>query len=190
MDLQQVLKEYKIIRSSRQTLGMELKDDGLLIRAPRFASKREIERFINSNVSWIERQIAKRERQAEELGQVRILSEDEKRALAREAKRVIPERCAYYAEKVGVTYGTISIRWQKTRWGSCSAKGNLNFNCLLMLAPEEVLDSVIVHELCHRKQMNHSKLFYTEIYKVYPEYDKWNAWLKDNGKALMARAGK
>ncbi|MBR3738310.1 MAG: M48 family metallopeptidase, partial [Eubacterium sp.] len=66
-------------------------------------------------------------------------------------------------------------------------KGNLNFNCLLMLTPPEVIDSVVVHELCHRKEMNHSKEFYSEVLRVYPEYKKWNKWLKDNGSAIMAR---
>ena len=80
-------------------------------------------------------------------------------ALAEEALKVIPERVEYFAKVIGVTYGKITVRNQKTRWGSCSSKGNLNFNCLLMLAPPEVLDYVVVHELCHRKQMNHSKAF-------------------------------
>ena len=88
---------------------------------------------------------------------------------------------------MGVTYGKITIRNQKTRWGSCSKTGNLNFNCLLMLAPPQVLDAVVVHELAHRKEMNHSPRFYREIEKVYPEYEKWNRWLKENGAILLKR---
>ena len=109
------------------------------------------------------------------------------RSLAEQAMKMIPERVAYYAPRIGVTYGRITIRNQKTRWGSCSAKGNLNFNCLLMLAPPEVVDSVVVHELCHRKEMNHSKKFYEEVLKVFPDYWKWHRWLKDHGAALMKR---
>ena len=112
------------------------------------------------------------------------LSDEQIKALAKQAKKVIPDRVAYYARLVGVTYGRISIRNQKTRWGSCSAQGNLNFNCILMRAPIEVLDSVIVHELCHRKHMNHSAAFYAEVRRVYPEYDKWHKWLKKNGTHL------
>ena len=74
-------------------------------------------------------------------------------------------------------------------WGSCTAKGNLNFNCLLMLTPPEVLDSIVVHELCHRKHMNHSAEFYAEVLRVYPDYRKWEKWLKENGKRLIAQMG-
>ena len=107
--------------------------------------------------------------------------------LAREAVRVIPARVAYFAPLVGVTYGRITIRNQRSRWGSCSSKGNLNFNCLLMLAPPEVLDSVIVHELCHRIEMNHSGRFYEEVLRVFPDYWKWHGWLKKNGPELIRR---
>ena len=115
------------------------------------------------------------------------LTRQEIEALAREAARVIPERVAYFAPKVGVTYGRITIRNQRSRWGSCSSKGNLNFNCLLMLAPPEVLDSVVVHELCHRLEMNHSKRFYAHVLRVYPDYYRDHKWLKEHGTELMRR---
>ena len=107
--------------------------------------------------------------------------------MAEKALQIIPERVKYYAPLVGVNYGRITIRNQKTRWGSCSEQGNLNFNCLLVMMPMEVLDSVVVHELCHRKHMNHSKEFYAEVYKVFPQYDKWNKWLKENGSSFICR---
>lgn len=116
------------------------------------------------------------------------LSEAEMKTLAKQAKALIPARVAYYAPVVGVDYGRISVRFQRTRWGSCSAKGSLSFNALLLLAPPEVLDSVIVHELCHRKEMNHGAAFYREVLRVFPEYRKWNKWLKENGNALQGRA--
>lgn len=96
----------------------------------------------------------------------------------------------YYAPKIGVTYNIITIRCQRTRWGSCSSKGNLNFNCLLALFPNEVIDSVVVHELCHRKHMNHSPQFYAEIEKVFPEYKRYHTWLNDNGGVYMGRLPK
>ena len=114
-------------------------------------------------------------------------TQEELQVLAEKAVRVIPERVRYYAPIIGVDYGRITIRSQKTRWGSCSSKGNLNFNCLLMLTPLEVIDSVVVHELCHRKYMNHSKDFYAEVERVFPDYQKWNKWLKENGLSLIKR---
>ena len=94
-------------------------------------------------------------------------------------------RVAKYASIVGVTIGRITIRSQRRHWDSCSAKGNLNFNCLLMLAPSEVLDYVVVHELCHRKYMNHSKQFWAEVAKVMPDYKKCERWLKEEGSLLI-----
>ena len=83
------------------------------------------------------------------------------------------------AEKLGVTYGRITIRHQKTRWGSCSSSGNLNFNCALMNTTPEIIDYVVVHELCHRKQMNHSALFWAEVEKVLPNYKELRSALKN-----------
>ncbi len=118
---------------------------------------------------------------------VKKLSSSEIDELTSEAKKVIPERAAFYAKQMGVSYNRITIRHQKTRWGSCSELGNLNFNCLLMLAPTEVLDYVIVHELCHLKEMNHSGSFWREVGRAMPGYRNPQKWLKENGPALMAR---
>ena len=83
---------------------------------------------------------------------------------------------------MGVSYGSITVREQKTRWGSCSAKGNLNFNWKLVLMPEEILDYVVVHELAHRLQMNHSTEFWDEVEKILPDYRNRRQWLKENGQ--------
>ena len=115
-----------------------------------------------------------------------VLTEEELRELTKQAKRVIPARAAYYAPKVGVTYGRITIRRQRSRWGSCSSKCNLSFNCLLMLTPPEVIDCVVVHELCHRKEMNHSRRFYAEVLRVFPGYREADRWLRENGKLILA----
>ena len=100
---------------------------------------------------------------------------------------MLPEKVQQFARQMGVTYGRITVRSQRTRWGSCSAKGNLSFNCLLMLCPEEVQDYVVIHELCHRKEMNHSAAFWTEVEKHCPNYRSHRKWLKDNGSALIGR---
>ena len=178
--------DFDLVRSSRKTLAAEIKNGRLVIRAPRGASREEITRFIMNNRKWIESHLAKAAAQEKEKESVRKLTGQEIRELADRALETIPQRAAWYAEKIGVQYGRITIRLQKTRWGSCSAKGNLNFNCLLMLAPPEVLDSVVVHELCHLKEMNHSRRFYAEIDKVMPDYKARHRWLKENGARILA----
>lgn len=179
--------KYEIIRSGRKTVAIQIKDGQIIVRAPLHATLSEIDKVVIDNSAWIQKQLKKaQERDARHQGLV-PLSAEELQALADRALEVIPPRVKYYAEKIGVTYGRITIRNQRSRWGSCSSRGNLNFNCLLMLAPPQVLDSVIVHELCHRKQMNHSAQFYSEIERVFPEYRKWHDWLRQNGESLMWR---
>lgn len=183
-------ESIQIIRSSRRTLSLQVRHDGqILVRAPKNASLREIEAFVRKNSDWLKKHLAMVEKQkAEEAANPVVpLTMDEIRALADRAMRIIPERTAYFAPLVGVTYGRITIRNQKTRWGSCSARGNLNFNCLLMLAPPEVLDYVIVHELCHRKEMNHSPRFWAQVASVIPDYKIREKWLKTEGTKLMRR---
>lgn len=140
---------------------------------------------------WIEKHISNiREKNKEKQNQsgLQKITMEEIRILADKALEVIPKRVEYFAAKMGVTYGRITIRNQKTRWGSCSAKGNLNFNCLLMKTPPEVIDYVVVHELCHRKEMNHSLRFWAEVEKVLPNYKESKGWLKENG-SMIATGG-
>jgi len=179
--------QYRLIRSSRKTLGLQVKNGELIVRAPQRASVRAIESFILANEPWITKQLKKNESACQALSAISPLTERELNSLAEQAKTVFAQRCAYYAPLIGVTYGRITIRKQKTRWGSCAASGNLNFNCLLLLAPSKVLDSVVVHELCHRKEMNHSARFYQEVLKVFPDYYEAHGWLKNYGTALLAR---
>ena len=178
----------RIIRSGRKTISIEIRPDGdVWVRAPRRASKASIDLFVSRHEDWIRRHRARVLARAEAASEAQVFTEEELVELAERAKAVIPWRVSHYAPLIGVTYGRITIRNQRTRWGSCSAKGNLNFNCLLMLAPPEVLDSVVVHELCHRKEMNHSPRFYAEVLRVFPEYRRWHGWLKENGGALLRR---
>ena len=176
-----------ILRSKRKTLSLELKDDGLLVRAPKRMSNMEIQDFILSKNDWIEKHQKIIEERRELLKQYPPYTEDDLKEFAKKAKEIIPAKVKYYAEIVGVCYGRITIRCQKTLWGSCSSKGNLNFNCLLMELPDEIIDSVVVHELCHRKHMNHSKAFYDEVESVFPEYKKCRKWLKENGHIYLSR---
>lgn len=179
--------DYKLIRSHRKTVSVRVTPEGgVEVRAPWLYARYKIEAFLRQKEPWIQAQLRRRSTAA----RVQPLTAQEHQALAEAARKWFSERTAHYAQLVGVTYGRITIRTQHTRWGSCSAKGNLNFNCLLMLAPEAVRDYVVVHELCHRKEMNHSQRFWAEVAKVCPEYARHRKWLKDNGGALIGRLPK
>ena len=179
--------DYKLIRSKRKTISLELRNGEVIVRAPNRMAKRDIEAFVNKHEDWIEKHRVKAAQRSAALNAVPKLSDEELKTLVKQAAEYIPPRVRMYAQRMGLSYGRITLRCQKTRWGSCSAKKNLNFNILLMLTPAEVIDGVIVHELCHLVEMNHSPRFYKLVYAAYPEYDRFNRWLKDNGAAIMAR---
>ncbi|MBR2654833.1 MAG: M48 family metallopeptidase [Lachnospiraceae bacterium] len=179
---------YRVIRSARKTLQVEIRPDGeVLVRAPQRLADAEIRRFVESKAGWIAEHRAKVKARAEQAADVERLSMEDIRRLADEAAKDIPERVSRFAPVVGVQYGRITIRNQKSKWGSCSSQGNLNFNCLLMLAPPSVRDYVVVHELCHLIELNHSKRFWTLVAAVLPEYRKEEQWLKTQGMLIMRK---
>lgn len=175
---------YSVIRSDRKTMAIQILPSGeVLVRCPKKATDSEVRRIVADKADWIRTQLSKLASKPA----APMLTEQQIRALAQQAKVHLPKRVAYFAEKIGVTYGRITIRNQTSRWGSCSGQGNLNFNCLLMLAPASVQDYVVVHELCHRKEMNHSAKFWAEVEKILLDYKVQRAWLKENGDTLIAR---
>ncbi len=177
-----------LVRSDRKTLAVQLKRDGsIVLRAPRHTKDDEILRFVQSKKAWIRQHLARIRAETEKRETADRIGDDELRRLAKLAAEILPRRAAYFAPIIGVDYGRITVRCQKTRWGSCSSAGNLNFNCLLMLAPPEVADYVVVHELCHRLEMNHSARFWNKVERVCPDYKARRKWLRDNGSALLAR---
>lgn len=178
-------REYELIRSARRTLAVEIRQGRVIVRAPRTMPRAEIERFLGERKAWIEAHVRLSEIRRQPAGD--LIGPEEIRRLTEEAKRDIPPCVETYAARMGVAAGKITIRHQKTRWGSCTAKGNLNFNCLLMLCPEAVRDYVVVHELCHRKEMNHSDRFWLEVQSVMPDFARHRQWLKENGGALIQR---
>ncbi len=178
-----------IIKSNRKTVSLEIRPDGkLTVRAPAKMSYREIEAFVNSKAEWIEKTLEKYRNISG--NPVLPYTREELEEFTEIAKAIIPQRVEYFAGLMGVTYNKISIRHPKTMWGSCSSKGNLSFSCLLTQMPPEILDSVVVHELSHRKHMNHSKEFYDEILRVMPDYRERERWLKENGLSYSRRLPK
>lgn len=182
------MDSIKIIKSKRKTISLQIKPDSSIeLKVPLQTTNAQIQEFLRQKSDWIEKHFQKVQEHQKQMSQIKSLTIEEIHELAKQALEVIPKRVAYFTPLVGVTYGRITIRNQKSRWGSCSSKGNLNFNCLLMLTPMDVLDYVVVHELCHRKEMNHSPKFWAEVRKVLPDYEKQKLWLKEHSDGIMMR---
>lgn len=182
--------EYEVIRSARKTIAIQVRIDGsVVVRTPKRCSKAVIEGFLAKHKEWIARTRIEMERRAGEREEKRKSlpewDEEDYRRYRMAAGQVFQERAAFFAKIMGVDYGRVTVRDQKTRWGSCSAKGNLNFNWRLILAPGEVLDYVVVHELAHRREMNHSERFWRLVGDVLPDYEERRRWLKENGDMLL-----
>ena len=181
-----------VIRSDRRSFAIEIgMDKKIKVRVPRRASKAQIEEMLKAKHDWILKTLDKIEQgntaEARDYEEAKPLSSEEVKKLKKEARNHLASMTEYWAEKIGVSYGRISIRGQKTRWGSCSSKGNLNYNYLLLLCPDEVAEYVVIHELCHRIHMNHSKRFWEKIEEFCPNYRQARKWLKQNGNSLIAR---
>lgn len=181
-------KKYTIIKSFRKSYSITVERDGTVtIRAPFFMSERKIREIFEERKEWIEKAQKRIANRTERLNSLTPITSDEIDSLKAGAKPIIEEKVRLFADKIGVEYGKITIRCQKTRYGSCSAKGNLNFNCLIMLMPEKIIDYVIVHELCHIKEMNHSRRFWNEVESILPDYKERRKWLKLNGNIFIER---
>lgn len=176
----------RLIRSDRRSLGLEIRkipEGGaeLLIRAPRRMKIAYIEWFINEKERWItEKYLAALvEKPCPQMMEIPEYVTEQ--WLRTEGAERFQQKTAFWAARMKVTYGRITIRDQKTRWGSCSSRGNLNFNWRLLLMPERVMDYVIVHELAHRREMNHSAAFWQIVETYLPDYRERRQWLKENG---------
>lgn len=171
---------YELKRSKRKTISVEItRDLKIIVRAPSRMKLSDIEAFLESKREWIESHYNKLSEAMQK--DIVKLRESEMDELRKSAKRIVLPRVEYYASLMGVSYNRIAIRLQKTRFGSCSGKGNLNFNALIALMPSEIVDYVIVHELAHIKEMNHSAAFWNEVGTYIPDYKKRRDWLKENG---------
>lgn len=168
---------YQWIRSRRKTIAIQIDREGqVIVRTPYGITKRQVEEFLDEKKDWL---LQTRQRVEKRKTEQIPISEEVRRKGIERAKRIFPERTAYFAKRMGVDYGRITIREQKTRWGSCSSKGNLNFNWKLVLLDPELLDYVVVHELAHRREMNHSKNFWKIVEAELPDYRERRRRLKE-----------
>lgn len=176
-----------LIKSNRRSIGITVKPGGeIVVRAPRLMSNSAILSFALEKESWIIKTYLKQSK----IQPAHAYEEKSSQTLALEkryrdaAKDYIPKRVEYYHSYTGGNYTKITIRDQKTRWGSCSSNGTLSFSFRLMMAPPRVLDYVVVHELCHLTYMNHSKEFWNMVENILPDYKEHRKWLKENGHTL------
>ena len=160
--------EYTLIRSRRKTLAIEVtREAQIVVRAPLRCPQRQIDAFVESRQAWIESAVA---RQKERLAQHPPLTEAEMEALRQKAKAHIPPRVTYWAARMGLAPAAVKITSARTRFGSCSSKNTLCFSLYLMQHPDEAIDAVVVHELCHMRHRNHSPAFYAEVERWLPDY--------------------
>ena len=159
--------DYKVVYSARRTITLCIKDEGLVIKAPFGTTEKRIAEVISKHQKWIEKHLAKHSARLE---RDNALTDERIAELKKLAKTILPLKAARFAKIMGLKYGRITITSAKKRFGSCSSKGNIAFSYLLMLYPEEAIDYVVVHELAHLVEMNHSKRFYALIEQVLPDY--------------------
>ncbi len=181
-----------VVRSKRKSYGIVVDEQARVsVRIPLRGSKTVAKNLVREKKDWIFEKVAlqKRRKQVRESQNVSQYSPEQRAGMEKRyreaAKEYFPKRADYYAQQLGVSYERIRIAGQKTRWGSCSSKGTLSFNWKLMLAPPKVLDYVVVHEICHLKEMNHSPRFWRLVEELMPDYKEYRKWLKENGNTLQ-----
>ncbi len=214
----------KIIRTKRKTIALIVNEKGeVIIRAPKRATKREINALVKKHAGWIVKKRAEARKNQETfasrqfvegeefyfLGKNYVLqytgsekstlrlwgeklqianSAQEKAKIViekwykKEARQIFTERVNFYAEKYGFEYKKLKLSSAKRRWGSCSSIGNINLTWRLVMAPPEIIDYVVVHELCHLREQNHSKAFWVQVGAIMPDYKVRRKWLKENGR--------
>ena len=178
----------EVRRSKRKSAAIKITADmQIVVFVPLYVSDNEIERLVISKSKWIDEHMLKVQSTIDERSKLEKITFEQIKELADQAVEYIPKRVKYYAEKENFVYNKITIKNLVSRWGSCSTKGNLNFNCLLMLMPDYVIDYIVVHELCHLREMNHSEKFWAEVEKIMPDYQRAELWLKQNGGNLISR---
>ena len=189
--------EIELVRSSRRSLAAEIRPDGqVLVRAPKRYPEYLILDFLKRRRDWIlshQMKVRQKNSLQKKQGEEKYLeliaeSGSGKKAIEKmrqKTRKLLSEKVPVFAAKIGVTYGKITVRAMKSRWGSCSIRGDLSFNLLISELPEEIADYVIVHELCHRREMNHSGRFWQLVQKQDPDCLRHRKYLREQGGQLI-----
>ena len=167
--------EYKVIYSDRKTVNISVKNGSVVIKAPKRIKKTELLKIIEKHKNWIAKAIVSEKEKREKY---ETLDENEIKALKKSAREYLTEKCEYFSNLMGLKYNRITITSAKTRFGSCTTQKNISFSYRLMLYPEPAREYVVVHELAHLIEMNHSKKFYAIIEKYLPDYKERKKLLK------------
>ena len=163
------METYELIRSGRKTLALEItRDCRVLVRAPRRLSKAQIDAFVAKHETWIARHLEQQRRRAALAPPAP--TQAELAALKEKARQLLLPKVDFWSEKMGLVPTGVRITAARTRYGSCSGKNSLCFSCFLMLCPEEAVDLVVVHELCHIREKNHGPRFYALLEHYLPDY--------------------
>lgn len=174
--------QCELLRSRRKSIALRLLPGPVIsVKCPYHVSRAQIKLLLESRSGQILRELEKMEKAPPPF------TPEELEALKAQARQDMGCRVEKHAQRLGLEYGRICVRAQKSRWGSCSGKRNLNFNCLLMLCPERVRDYVAIHELCHLREMNHSPRFWALVESACPDYRESRKWLKEKGTAIIGR---
>lgn len=161
---------FKLIRTDRKSISLEISPElEVIVRAPLRMKKKDIDAFVISHSDWIEKHI--------ELRSQRLANrppepdESEIADLKRRAKEVLPRKVAYFSALMGVEAKSVKITSAKKRLGSCSSENGICFSYRVMMYPEDIIDYVVIHELAHIKEHNHSKKFYDIVKRYCPDYE-------------------
>jgi predicted metal-dependent hydrolase len=196
--------EPSIIFSKRRTIGLQIGPKGVFVRVPMRTPMKYIKQLLESKKEWIESKVRilekKQETKTEDFlnddNQIWLFGKkidlklkgkilDQKKFYKTELEKYLEEKIQNYANLVGVNYSAVKVKKLKSKWGSCSSKGLLVFNSSLAKCPVSVIDYVIIHELCHRKQMNHSKKFWDLVELHYSDWKLVKKWFKIYGINVM-----
>lgn len=176
MDVTQI--EFRQSDRARQLRLAVYRDGRVQVTIPRHGSRAAAEAFAASKQSWIDRAMARMQHRAAR--RLPVFSNAELPVRRREALELIRERLEYFANRYGVAYRRVTIKQLTMRWGSCSKQGNLNFNVKLLHLPERLVEYLLVHELCHLREMNHSPKFWALVEKAIPDYRACRRELRQN----------
>ena len=171
------METYDLYRSRRKTLALEItRDCRVVVRAPAGLSKARIDAFVEAHEAWIREKLAlQKERAAQRPPEP---TPEEILALKQKAWNILPEKVAFWSQKMGLCPTGLKVTTARSRYGSCSGRNSLCFSCFLMEKPDAAIDLVVVHELCHIREKNHGPGFYALLAQYLPDYQERMQLLK------------